>query len=63
MDLFSYRTGIKKNPDSYQIKSISDELRNRLWTCLYNHFFSQPFRWDVLGDLENAEHRRLCELR
>jgi hypothetical protein len=65
MDLFSYRHGIKKNPDPFQIESISDELRNRLWTCLFNRFFSKPYSYDsgFSGDeLNHPEHRRTCEL-
>jgi len=65
MDLFSYRHGIKKNPDTFQIESISDELRNRLWTCLSNRFFSKPYYLSrVLGGYEwsHPEHRHVCEL-
>jgi hypothetical protein len=65
MDLFSYRHGIKKNPDTFQTESISDELRNRLWTCLFNRFFSKPYSYDSGfggGGWIYPEHRQACEL-
>jgi len=43
MDLFSFRSGIQKYPDVCQIESMSQELRNRLWTCVYTQFFLRIF--------------------
>ena len=63
MDLFSYRQGIKKKPDTYQTESISPELRNRLWSCLYAYLFKNAFYFNrsVYPETwEHPEHRKFC---
>lgn len=65
MDLFSYRQKIKKNPEAYQLESMSLELRNRLWTCLYNAYFSEMFFSGFSNGhiyYHHPENRQLCEL-
>jgi len=61
MDLFSYRQGIKKRPDTYQINSISPELKNRLWSCLYMNFFTDMYCLNYQGGWDYQKNRNLCE--
>jgi hypothetical protein len=63
MELFSYRHGIKKNLDKYQIESVSEDLTNRLWTCVYNHYLKPPFYWNENygGRWENLRHIEFCK--
>ena len=41
--MFSYRKGIKKIPDTIQLNSISSELHNRLWNCVFHSYLSSPY--------------------
>jgi len=63
MELFSYRQGIKKKLDKYQTESISEDLTNRLWTCIYNHYLKPPFFWseNFGGMWENTKHLEFCK--
>lgn len=62
MELFSYRKGISKKPDPFQIESISLELKNRLWTCLFYHFFNNMYHGPRSSYGPNQVYsRELCE--
>ncbi|WAI01234.1 AbiJ-NTD4 domain-containing protein [Methanogenium organophilum] len=62
MDLFSYRNGITKYPDSFQTDSVSQGLKNRLWSCLNRSYFKDIYYPDIYGELQNKNHFILCRL-